>query len=119
MLYFSSLLTFRLALNCVHSPAACQVEPLVSSPFSSSTTSVHPSSVRWYAREQPAMPPPMMTTRARSGIGCSGGLGVAAKAATRQPEFQLGRCPRVLDHLLAIHPRTLQGDAESHAIEQG
>ena len=29
------------------SPAACQVEPEVSSPFSTKTTSDHPSFVRW------------------------------------------------------------------------
>src|ERR1700681_1807933 len=45
-------------------PAACQVEPAVSSSRSSSTASVHPSRVRWYSALQPTAPPPMTTTRA-------------------------------------------------------
>src|SRR2546423_8579589 len=45
-------------------PAACQVEPAVSSSRSSSTTSVQPSRVRWYSALQPTAPPPMTTTRA-------------------------------------------------------
>ncbi len=34
-------------LNIVTRPAAWQVEPLVSSPFSSSMTSLQPASARW------------------------------------------------------------------------
>src|ERR1700687_5799059 len=45
-------------------PAACQVEPAVSSSRSSSTASVQPSRVRWYSALQPTAPPPMTTTRA-------------------------------------------------------
>src|SRR2546429_598381 len=45
-------------------PAACQVEPAVSSSRSSSTTSVQPSRARWYSALQPTAPPPMTTTRA-------------------------------------------------------
>src|SRR5580700_7320155 len=45
-------------------PAACQVEPAVSSSRSSSTVSVHPSRARWYSALQPTAPPPMTTTRA-------------------------------------------------------
>ena len=37
----------RLALNWVQSPAACHVEPLVSSFFSTRTVSVTPSFARW------------------------------------------------------------------------
>ena len=49
------------------SPAACQVEPLVSCLRSSSTTSRQPSRARWYATEQPMMPPPTITARACAG----------------------------------------------------
>ena len=43
-------------------PAACQVEPDVSSDFSTRTTSDHPALVRWYSTEQPTTPPPITTT---------------------------------------------------------
>ena len=45
-------------------PAACQVVPQVSFPCSRTRTSVSPSAARWYAVEQPAMPPPTITMRA-------------------------------------------------------
>ena len=38
---------FRLALNCVHNPAACHVEPAVSSFFSRRSVSRQPSFARW------------------------------------------------------------------------
>src|SRR5271167_4328042 len=53
--------------SCPTSPAEWNVEPLVSSLRSSSTTSETPSLARWWAIEAPPTPPPMMTTRARSG----------------------------------------------------
>src|SRR5438445_13505550 len=56
-------------------PAACQVEPAVSSSRSSSTTSVQPSRVRWYSALQPTAPPPMTRTRAwlfMDGRSCAG-----------------------------------------------
>ena len=37
---------FRLPMKWPINPAACQVEPEVSSPFSTSTESVHPSLTR-------------------------------------------------------------------------
>src|SRR5690348_7975183 len=48
-------------------PAACQVVPHVSLPCSTSSTSFSPRSARWYAVEQPAMPPPTITMRAERG----------------------------------------------------
>src|SRR6266403_4532774 len=48
------------------SPAEWKVEPPVSSPRSSTSTSRQPAIARWYAMLQPATPPPMMTTRAGS-----------------------------------------------------
>lgn len=45
---------------------ACQVEPAVSSDFSSSTTSFMPPLARWYATLTPTHPPPMMTVSAVS-----------------------------------------------------
>ena len=49
-------------------PGAWLVEPPVSNsgPCSSTSTSVTPSSVRWYAADTPTMPAPMMTVCARS-----------------------------------------------------
>ena len=49
------------------SPAEWNVEPLVSSLRSTSTTSVTPSLARWYATLAPPTPPPMTTTRADEG----------------------------------------------------
>ena len=54
--------------KCEHMPAACHVEPAVSSLFSRSTMSVQPRLVRWYASETPMMPPPTITTRVSSVI---------------------------------------------------
>jgi hypothetical protein len=50
--------------NVTISPAACQVVPEVRRSRSSTTTSFQPAWARWYATEQPMMPPPMTTTRA-------------------------------------------------------
>src|SRR5687768_6238024 len=47
-------------------PAACHVDPAVSSSRSISATSVMPRSVRWYSTLQPTMPPPITTTWYRS-----------------------------------------------------
>src|SRR5579862_7693478 len=62
---------YRCSLRMLHAveklgqlPAACQVEPAVSSSRSSSTASVQPSRVRWKRALQPTAPPPMTTTRA-------------------------------------------------------
>ena len=49
------------------SPAEWNVEPLVSSPRSSTTTSVTPLRARWCAMLAPPTPPPTMTMRARPG----------------------------------------------------
>src|ERR1700704_5358269 len=56
-------------------PAEWKVDPLVSSPRSSTSTSRQPATARWYAMLQPATPPPMMTTRTGSmgGGSLSGG----------------------------------------------
>lgn len=47
-------------------PTACQVDPAVSSDFSSSTTSFMPPLARWYAKLTPTHPPPMITVSAVS-----------------------------------------------------
>ena len=63
------------ARSCPTSPAEWNVEPLVRSARSTSTTSVRPSSARWYATLAPPTPPPMTTTDADVGnarpVGCS------------------------------------------------
>ena len=55
-------------------PAACQLEPDVSSSRSSSTTSFQPNFARWNRIEQPTTPPPMMTTLAWDGSFFAPGL---------------------------------------------
>jgi len=47
MLYFRKRIIVGDTLKAVTSPAAWQVDPLVSSCFSSKTTSVHPALARW------------------------------------------------------------------------
>ena len=49
------------------SPAACHVVPPVRRTRSNTRTSVTPSLVRWYAIDEPMIPPPTITTRARAG----------------------------------------------------
>ena len=71
--YLANSVSVRVARNCGTNPAACQVVPQVSCRRSSNTTSLMPSKVRWYATEQPIMPPPMMTTSALAGMGFMGG----------------------------------------------
>ncbi len=51
-------------LNRGKSPAACQVDPAVSSARSSKTTSVKPLRAKWYSVLTPTTPPPITATRA-------------------------------------------------------
>src|SRR6201993_4293280 len=69
--YCCSFATLGSPLSVCMPPAACQVEPAVSSLRSTSTTSVQPSSVRWYRTEAPITPPPMTTTCAEAFIQAS------------------------------------------------
>src|SRR5689334_21783180 len=55
------------ARSCPTRPAEWNVDPLVSSDLSSTTTSRSPSSARWYATLAPPTPAPMTTTRADDG----------------------------------------------------
>ena len=62
IVYCCSRATFGSPLSVCIPPAACHVEPAVSSRRSTSTTSVQPSLVRWYRTLAPTTPPPMTTT---------------------------------------------------------
>src|SRR4029079_2166252 len=53
---------FGSPLSVCMPPAACQVEPAVSSRRSRRTTSVQPAFVRWYRTLAPTTPPPTTTT---------------------------------------------------------
>src|SRR5215470_14742222 len=85
----------RVARSCPTNPAACQVVPQVSLPCSSSTTSVTPSRVRWYAAEAPAMPPPTITTRAsatrREGVELDSGAALMRRSEGRACSAELER----------------------------
>src|SRR4029077_375622 len=81
-------------------PAACQVEPEVSSSRSSSTTSVQPSLVRWYSTLQPTAPPPMTATRVWLFI-----YALTAALAARSSAQVLPYAPRAL-HGSLFHPLT-------------
>src|SRR5437763_15674542 len=81
-------------------PAACQVEPAVSSSRSSSTTSVQPSRARWYSALQPTAPPPMTTTRAWLLMQHPVATGCARHAPAGAPDSTLHpRAPGVLEGL--------------------
>ena len=56
--------TAQLGAKLGQLPAACHVEPAVSSFFSSRTQSDHPIFARWYRVDTPKTPPPIITTRA-------------------------------------------------------
>src|SRR6267154_1649339 len=64
MVYCCSRATFGSPLRVCMPPAACQVEPQVSSPRSISSTSFQPALVRWYSTLAPTTPPPITTTLA-------------------------------------------------------
>src|SRR5437763_10425383 len=79
-------------------PAACQVEPAVSSSRSSSTTSVQPSRVRWYSALQPTAPPPMTTSRAWLFMEHAAATGGARHAPAGAPDSTLHpRARRVIE----------------------
>src|SRR5256885_10815469 len=90
-------------------PAACQVEPAVSSSRSSSTTSVQPSRVRWYSALQPTAPPPMTTTRAWLFMEHAAATGGARYAPAGAPDSTLH--PRARRVLEGPHP-----DPRRHAL---
>src|ERR1700678_553592 len=64
MVYCCSFATLGSPLMVCMPPAACQVEPEVSSSRSTRTMSVQPSFAKGYRTEQPTTPPPTTTTRA-------------------------------------------------------
>src|SRR5579871_5134234 len=61
MVYCWSLATFGSPLTVCMPPAACQVDPQVSSPRSIKSTSFQPALVRWYRTLHPTTPPPITT----------------------------------------------------------
>ena len=62
IVYCWSRATFGSPLSVCIPPAACQVEPAVSSRARAASTSVQPAFVRWYSTLAPTTPPPMTTT---------------------------------------------------------
>lgn len=78
----SSWVMLALVRSWPTKPAAWKVLPEVSLCFSSSTVSVQPSFARWYAVEQPTMPPPMTTVRAAVGsaVGSRATAGILARS---------------------------------------
>src|SRR5487761_2569573 len=62
--YCCSFATLGSPLTVCMPPAACHVEPDVSSARSISSTSFHPAFVKWYKTLAPTTPPPITTTRA-------------------------------------------------------
>src|SRR5262249_25524531 len=64
MVYFCSTAALDGLVSANRLPAACQVEPAVSSLRSSSTTSFQPALARGSRMAQPGTPPPITTTRA-------------------------------------------------------
>src|ERR1700690_4123183 len=61
MVYCCNLATFGSPLPVCMPPAACQVDPDVSSARSISSTSFQPILVKWYKTLAPTTPPPITT----------------------------------------------------------
>src|SRR6187402_3890121 len=85
MVYCWRRATLGSPLSVCMPPAACHVDPAVSSRRSSRTTSVQPALVRWYRTLAPTTPPPMTTAwywffidRPLSVVGRDAALGDAA-----------------------------------------
>ena len=72
-------------------PAACQVDPAVSSFFSRSRQSVQPAFARWYSAETPTAPPPMITTRAHANSAIAASRPVRPHYLPKTHPFQFGR----------------------------
>src|SRR5271169_138542 len=100
MVYCCNLATFGSPLTVCMPPAACQVDPEVSSARSISSTSFQPILVKWYSTLAPTTPPPITTAWAwlfmRSLIGY------------RQMDAGSSRCRPVAESL--DQPRSEQGD---------
>ena len=69
-------------LNSGISPAACQVEPEVSSFLSISATSDQPFFARWYSVPTPTTPPPITTALACVLIAGALPLSITVRAAS-------------------------------------
>src|SRR6266851_2118197 len=107
-------------LNCVTSPAAWHVDPLVSSPFSMRWTSRTPALARWYATLQPVMPPPMTTAPAWSALS----IGARRLGIPRPPPVdRFGQQRREVDDLelraCGAHPVVEHHGAERAGDRQG
>src|SRR5271169_7211578 len=98
MVYCCNLATFGSPLTVCMPPAACQVDPEVSSARSISSTSFQPILVKWYSTLAPTTPPPITTAWAwlfmRSLIGYR-----QMAAVERAARFQ--RQPAAIDGCLA------------------
>src|ERR1700692_3267170 len=90
MLYRRNRIIVGDGLNWVTRPAAWQVDPLVSSSFSTSNVSRQPAFARWYATLAPVMPPPTTTACARSTprtlVGGGRLLGLRQKEEQKGPD---------------------------------
>src|SRR5579872_1045795 len=114
-------------MKWVHRPAACQVEPLVSSSASSRVTSVQPSRVRWYSALQPAIPPPITATlvSARNELvpdivagqgdqyGPKNAVAILAAWVQRQRPADARRSPRLVNVAMQADPRLVARQGRS------
>jgi len=74
MVYCCNLATFGSPLTVCMPPAACQVDPDVSSARSISRTSFQPILVKWYKTLAPTTPPPITATWAWFFMGLASSL---------------------------------------------
>src|SRR5437762_14331379 len=94
IVYSASLASLGSPLSVCIPPAACHVDPDVSSSRLTSTTSVQPARVRWYRTLAPTTPPPITATRTWVFTESAPGMRAFAPSADGRTAVPVGRLRR-------------------------